>query len=475
VGNEDPFDAVVVGAGPNGLAAAIALAREGRRVTVFEARDSVGGGARSAELTLPGFIHDVCSAIHPLVVASPFLRSLPLTEHGLEWIHPPVAVAHPFDDGTAAVLAPSFEETGATLGADARAWQNLMEPLARSADALLGDVLAPLRLPRHPVLFAQFGFSAMRSGLGLARSLFNGERARGLFAGIAAHSIVPLDFSFTAAAGVLLGLVGHAAGWPLPRGGAQAISEALAGYLRSLGGEVATGRRVGNIDELQPARTILLDVSPRQFLALAGDRLPERYKRGLSRYRYGPAAFKIDWALSEPIPWKAPECAKAGTIHLGGTIEEIVRSEADAWEGRPSEWPFVLLAQPSRFDISRAPSGRHTAWAYCHVPNGSNHDMAERIEGQVERFAPGFRDLIIGRHVMAPSDFEAYNANDVGGDITGGANDFRQLFARPVLRFPPYSTPIPGVYLCSASTPPGGGVHGMCGYHAARAALRAGG
>jgi phytoene dehydrogenase-like protein len=465
-------DAVVVGAGPNGLAAAIELARSGLSVRVLEAADTVGGGARSAELTLPGFLHDVCSAIHPLGVASPFFRTLPLAEHGLEWIEPPAALAHPFDDGTAVVLERTPDAALPTLGEDESRWRRLFAPLARDAESLLEDVLAPLHLPAHPLRLARFGARAALPATALARLSFGGAKARGVFAGLAAHSMLPLERPPSAAFGLMLGLLAHSVGWPLPRGGSQRLSDALASHLRSLGGEIETGRRVGSLAELGDARPVLLDVTPRGLLSLAGDRLPARYRGRLERYRYGPGVFKLDWALDGPIPWRAEECARAATVHLGATLEEIAASEAAPFRGEIAERPYVLLAQQSLFDPTRAPAGQHTAWAYCHVPNGSTVDMTERIEAQVERFAPGFRERILGRSALGPADVESYNENYVGGDINGGAAILSQLFTRPVARVSPYTTPLPGVFLCSASTPPGGGVHGMCGFHAARAALR---
>jgi phytoene dehydrogenase-like protein len=465
-------DAVVVGAGPNGLAAAIVLARAGVSVRVLEAADTVGGGARSAELTLPGFVHDVCSAIHPLGVASPFFRTLPLAEHGVEWIEPPAALAHPFDDGTAVLLEPSPEASAPMLGEDEGRWRRLFAPLVRDAEPLLEDILAPAHVPAHPIVLARFGVRAAPAATTLARLSFRGEKARGLFAGLAAHSMLRLDRPPTAAFGLVLGLLGHAFGWPFARGGSQRLSEALASYLRALGGEIETGRRVESLAELGDTRAVLLDVTPRGLLALAGDRLPARYRRGLERYRYGPGVFKLDWALDGPIPWRAEECARAATVHLGATLEEIAASEAAPGPGGVAERPYVLLAQHSLFDPTRAPAGQHTAWAYCHVPNGSTVEMTGRIEAQVERFAPGFRDRILARSALRPADLERYNPNYVGGDINGGAATLSQLFTRPVARVSPYTTPLPGVFLCSASTPPGGGVHGMCGYHAAQAALR---
>jgi len=466
---------VVVGAGPNGLAAAIVLARAGRDVLVLEAEETVGGGSRSAELTLPGFVHDVCSAVHPHPLASPFLRELPLAEHGLELVHPGAPLAHPLDDGTAVMLERSMDATADSIGGpDAKAYRRLMEPLVAQAEPLLGELLGPLRPPRHPLTMGRFGLSGLRSAEGLARARFEGPRARALFAGVAAHSILRLDERTTAAVALVLMITGHAVGWPLARGGSQHVADALAGVLRSLGGEIATGRRVDSVDELDAAAAVLLDVTPRQVLALAGHRLPGRYRRALGRFRYGPGVFKLDWALDGPIPWRAPECARAGTVHLGGTFEEVAASEAAIAAGDHPARPYVLLAQPTVCDPSRAPEGKHTAWAYCHVPNGSTVDMTAAVEGQIERFAPGFGERVLGRAAMNAREIEAYNPNYVGGDFIGGRMDLRQLFTRPVARPVPYTTPDPRLFICSSSTPPGGGVHGMCGYFAAKAALRRG-
>jgi phytoene dehydrogenase-like protein len=465
-------DAVVVGSGPNGLAAAIALAQGGHSVRVLEAADAVGGGARSAELTLPGFVHDICSAIHPLGVASPFFRTLPLEEHGVEWIQPPAALAHPFDDGTAVLLERSAEATASGLGTDGGRWRKLFAPLVRDAEPLFEDLLGPLHVPKHPLALARFSARAAPPATLLARLTFRGQRARGVFAGLSAHSMLRLDRPPSAAFGLTLGVLAHAVGWPFPRGGTQCLSDALASYLRSLGGEIETGRRVESVAELGETRTVLLDVTPRGLLALDGDRLPAGYRRRLERYRYGPGVFKLDWALDGPIPWQAEECARAATVHLGATLEEIDVSEAAPGRGEIAERPYVLVAQQSLFDPTRAPAGQHTAWAYCHVPNGSKVDMTERIEAQIERFAPGFRERILARSELGPADIERYNENYVGGDINGGEASLSQLFTRPVARVSPYTTPLPGVFLCSSSTPPGGGVHGMCGFHAAQAALR---
>jgi phytoene dehydrogenase-like protein len=462
------LDAVVVGSGPNGLAAALVLATAGRSVLVLEAAEQPGGGLRSAELTLPGFTHDVCSGIHPLAFASPYLRTLPLERHGLEWVHPPAALAHPFDDGSAVVLDSSIETTAATLGPDAEAWRRLFAPLVRGADALLEDILGPLRVPHAPLALLALAPRALLPAATLARRSFVGERARALLAGIAAHSTLPLSVSPSGAFGLVLGLLGHAVGWPFPRGGAQRLTGALVAHLRSLGGELETGAVVRSLAELPRARAVLLDVAPRGLLALASERLPPAYRRQLGRFRHGPGVAKVDFALDRPIPWTAPACARAATVHLGGTLEEIAASEAAPGRGRP----FVLLAQHSLFDDTRAPGGLHTAWAYCHVPNGSTADFTASIETQIERFAPGFRNRILARSARAPADLERENANYVGGDIAGGRPDLRQLWTRPAIRLNPYRTPLRGVYLCSSSTPPGPGVHGMCGYWAARTALK---
>lgn len=466
------YDAVVVGSGPNGLAAAITVAQAGYSVLVLEAADTPGGGARTAELTLPGFRHDVCSAIHPLATGSPFLSTLPLEEHGLEWIHPRYPVAHPLDDGSAAVLERDVGATADALGEDAGAYRRLVWSLVRDWDKIAAGAMGPLRPPRDPIAMGRFGLRALRSARGLADSWLRTERARALFAGIAAHSVTPLEFRGSAAAGLVLQVAGHAVGWPMPRGGAQSITDAMVSYLQSLGGEVVTGVRVDSLDELPQARVLLLDVGARELARIAGDRLSSGYKRRLDAFQYGPGVFKMDWALDGPIPWTAVECEGGGTLHLGGTLEEIAEAEAAVWRGEHPERPFVLLAQPTMFDETRAPEGKHVAWAYCHVPNGSDFDMSGRIEAQIERFAPGFRQTILARSVMSPSDMQAYNPNYVGGDIGGGANTLSQLFARPASVVAPYRTPINGVFLCSASTPPGAGVHGMCGYWAARDALR---
>jgi phytoene dehydrogenase-like protein len=465
------LDAVVVGAGPNGLAAAIEVARAGCSVRVIEAADTVGGGSRTAELTLPGFRHDVCSAIHPLGLASPFFRSVPLADHGLEWVQPEAPLAHPMPDGTAAVLERSVDQTAAAFGGDGRAYRGLMNPMLRSGEVILEQFLGPVKVPRHPFVLARFGLRALRSVSGLA-GRFSSDGPKALFAGLAAHSMLKLDQSPTGAYALTFGMLGHLVGWPMAKGGSQAIVDAMASHLRELGGEIERGRHIASLDELPEARVVLLDVTPRQFLAIAGDRVPGRYRRALERYRYGPGVCKVDWALDDPIPWKADGCERAGTVHVGGTIEELAASENAVWRGEHAERPFIVLAQQTPFDATRAPEGKHTAWAYCHVPNGSTVDMTERIEDQVERFAPGFRDRILGRRRVVAADLERYDENYVGGDINGGLQDLGQMFSRPAGLFSPYQTPVDGVFLCSSSTPPGGGVHGMCGHHAARAALK---
>jgi phytoene dehydrogenase-like protein len=465
------YDAVVVGSGPNGLAAAIKLAQDGCKVLVIEGKETIGGGMRSAELTLPGFVHDICSAIHPMAAASPFFKTLPLGDYGLEWVAAPAELAHPLDGGEAVITRRSVAETAEGLGKDAAAYRRLFSYLTEHSGDLFAELLGPFPLPpRHPFLLARFGLTALLPAKFFAEMWFRHERARALFAGMACHAIMPLEYLDTTAFGMMLTISAHAAGWVFPRGGAQHVPDALAAYLRSLGGEIVTGQMVSHLDELPPARAVFLDITPRQFVQMADDRLPPRYRRQLLNFRYGAGVFKIDFALSAPIPWQNPEVAQAATVHLGSTLDEIAESEREVGRGGHPERPFVLLAQHTLFDPTRAPEGKHTVWAYCHVPNGSTVDMSERIEAQIERYAPGFRDLILAiscRHAQA---MEAYNPNYVGGDINGGLQDLRQQFTRPTLRVNPYSTPLKGVYLCSSSTPPGGGAHGMCGYHAARSA-----
>ena len=467
------YDAVVVGSGPNGLSAAIVLAQAGFSILVREANSTVGGGARSLPLTLPGFLHDIGSAVHPMAVASPFFRSLPLTRYGLEWIQPPLPLVHPLDGAPPAVLGRTIEETAVTISPDGAAYRRLLGPLVRNWDALLPEILSPpIHLPSHPFALTQFGLRALFPATGLSNFVFRGERAKALFAGCAAHSIVPLEKIASSAIGLVMAGSGHAGGWPIPRGGSQQITDALAACLGSLGGTIETDAPVDSLDSLPPHRALLFDLSPRQVARIAGDRLARGYLADLRRFSYGPGIFKIDWALSGPIPWKDPECSRTATLHIGGSLQEISASEHAAWNGRLESKPFLLLAQQSLFDSSRAPVGHHTGWAYCHVPNGSTRDMTEAIESQVERFAPGFRDVILARATRNTNQMEESNANLIGGDIGGGANNLWQLLFRPTFSFDPYRMPVDNMYLCSSSTPPGGGVHGMCGYHAARSALR---
>ncbi len=465
-------DAVVVGSGPNGMAAAVALAEAGMRVRVLEREDEIGGGTRSAEMTLPGFIHDVCSAVHPMGVLSPFFRTLPLAEHGLEWVFPPASVAHPLDDRDAVMLYRSLDETCEGLGGDGAAYRRLLEPLLASPHDLLADILAPLRMPTGPLQMLRFGVRAIWSANRLARMAFREEPARALFAGCAGHSILPLSHPLTSALGLIFLLTGHVANWPIARGGSGAITRALASYFKSLGGSIETGISITCLDDLPDARAVLFDTDPKQLSMIAGDALPAGYRRRLGRYRYGPGVFKVDWALDGPIPWRDPRCLEASTLHVGGGLEEICASERDMYRGRHSDHPFLIVCQQSDFDPSRAPEGKRTGYAYCHVPYGSTVDRSFVVEAQIERFAPGFRDLILARHTMDTRAFSAHNPNYVGGAITGGVADLFQLFTRPVARLDPYTTPNPRLFLCSAATPPGGGVHGQCGYWAAQSVLR---
>jgi phytoene dehydrogenase-like protein len=450
----------------------VRLARAGLSVLVREAAPVVGGGTRTEQLTLPGYLHDVCSAVHPMGVASPFFRELPLAQYGLEWVHTPTLLVHPFDDGSVVTLERTLESSAHALGADGAAYRDLVEPFVERWEDLVYDALRPIRIPRSPFLMARFGLHALRSVDGLVRARFRNDATRAMFAAVAGHCMLPLDWAGTASFGLMLCITGHAVGWPLARGGSKSIAHALAAYLTELGGTIETDAPVTDLQELPPARALLFDLTPRQLLRLAGDRLPPRYRRQLERFRYGPGAFKIDWALSESVPWRNVRCSESPVLHLAGGYDEVLASERAPWDGIEGQRPFVLFVQPSLFDRARAPADGHVAWAYCHVPNGSTVDMTDAIERQVERFAPGFRDTIVARHVMSPAALEAHNANMIGGDINAGAQHLRQLFFRPVPRWNPYVVPASDMYLCSASTPPGGAVHGMCGFHAANAALR---
>jgi phytoene dehydrogenase-like protein len=462
--------ACVIGSGPNGLAAAIVFAQRGLQVDVFEAEAIPGGGARTLELTLPGFLHDFGSAVHPLGIGSPFFSSLPLQNYGLTWIHSPAPLAHPLDDGTAVMLERNLEDAEAALGVDGKAWRSLMEPFATHWNEFASEVLAPVHAPfRHPFLMGRFGLMMLSSATSIA-SRFRSARTKALFAGLAAHSFLSLDAPLSGVFGVVLAVAAHAVGWPIPVRGSQSITNSLSGHLATLGGTVTTSRRIENLSELTNYDVTLCDVTPRQLLGMAGARFSETFKRVLTRYRYGPGVFKVDYALSRPIPWKASECLRAATVHLGGSFEEIAESEKAMSQGRLAGRPFVLLAHSSLFDSTRAPEGKHTAWAYCHVPNGSDFDMLPRLEAQIERFAPGFAQCVLARKVFSPAALEKMDANLIGGDIVGGAMDIGQFLFRPTARG--YATSAKDVYLCSASTPPGGGVHGMCGYHAATTAVK---
>jgi len=472
MGSRETYDAVVVGSGPNGLAAAITLQQRGLQVLVLEAKDTVGGGMRTAELTLPGFHHDVCSAVHPMGAASPFLRSLPLAEFGLEYIYPQVLAAHPFDDGSAGVLYPSLDATAAGLATDANAYRRLFGPLVKSWAQIDSHILGPiLKMPASPFHLAAFGLKSLQSGKRIA-SRFHTKEARGLWGGIVAHSMIPLEDLTSSAIGFVLTIAGHRSGWPIPKGGSQRIANALAGYFRSLGGIIRTDAEVRTLSDLPDTKVVLFDVSPKQLLTICGDRLSSFYRWQLKRHKYGMGVFKMDWALSEPVPFQSELARQAGTVHLGGTFEEVADGERQIWQGKHPNKPFVLFAQQSIFDSSRAPAGKHTGWAYCHVPNGSTKDMTQAITDQVERFAPGFRDTILATHAFNTTEMETYNPNYIGGDINGGVVNIAQLFNRPALRFSPYRTSARGVYICSASTPPGGGIHGMGGYYAAMQVLK---
>jgi phytoene dehydrogenase-like protein len=465
------YDAIVVGSGPNGLAAAITMQHAGLSVLLIEAKDTVGGGLRTTELTLPGFKHDVCSAIHPMAAGSPFFQQLPLHLHGLEYIYPAIAAAHPFDDGNAARLTGSINETGQLLGNDEKAYLRLIKPLLKDWPVLAPDILGPLQFPQHPIALAKFGLKALTSASFLSKKFITKE-AKGLWGGMAAHSMQPLTNLASSAIALVLLVTGHVKGWPIPKGGSQSIANALSSYFVSLGGVIQTRLDIQNLAQLPTSQVLLFDCTPKQLLKIAGERFSSLYKWQLKRYRYGMGVFKIDWALDAPIPFIAEECRRAGTVHIGNTFAEIASSELQTSRGKIVERPFVLLAQQSLFDSSRAPSGKHTAWAYCHVPNGSQTDMTEIIENQVERFAPGFKRIILSENTINTSQMEAYNANYIGGDINGGVIDISQLFTRPAIKLSPYRTSAKGIYICSSSTPPGGGVHGMCGYHAAKKALK---
>jgi len=465
------YDAVVVGSGPNGLAAAILLQQKGLSVLILEGKPTIGGGLRTEELTLPGFKHDICSAIHPLAVGSPFFQQLPLEQHGLEYIYPEHAAAHPFDNGTAAILTQSIEDTAKRLGNDELAYLTLMQPIVKNWPSIAPDVLGPLQFPNHPLEMANFGLSALTSAEFLVKR-FKTTEAKGLFAGMAAHAMLPLSKLMSSAAGLVLMANGHLKGWPMAKGGSINIANALASYFKSIGGKIETGVYVTSMDQLPSCHAVLFDVSPKQLLQIAGHSLSYIDQWRLARYRYGMGVFKVDWALDASIPFKAEDCKKAATVHIGGTFEEIAESEQQTANGHHPEKPYVLLAQQSNFDPSRAPIGKQTVWAYCHVPNGSTVDRTGIIENQIERFAPGFKERILAKHTMNTAEVEEYNPNYIGGDINGGVIDIGQLFTRPVLRRSPYRTSAKGIYLCSASTPPGGGVHGMCGYNAAKRALK---
>ncbi|GAB5494246.1 MAG: NAD(P)/FAD-dependent oxidoreductase [Phototrophicaceae bacterium] len=466
------YDAIVVGSGPNGLSAGITLAQAGAKVLIVEAKDSIGGGTRTAELTFPDFHHDICSAIHPLALASPFFKNLDLEKFGLEWVHPDAPVAHPLDNGDAVIVDRDIEKTAQALGADVDIYRHLMTALSDNTDKLLNDFLAPLKIPRYPLHFGLFGLGAILPASLLSKIAFKDERTRAMFAGMAAHSIQALESPATGAFGLLLLMLAHNVGWAMAKGGSHEISKAMARYFESLGGTIQTNFEVTSLVDLPPANKILFDLTPHQIVKIAGDALPDNYRQRLLNYRYGAGVFKIDYALSEPIPWQNPDVARAGTVHLGGTLKEIAFSERLCTQGIHTEKPYVLVAQHSLFDETRAPEGKHTLWAYCHVPHGSTRDMTEQIENQLERYAPNFQDVVLAQHTMNTVEMSSYNANYIGGDINGGVQDLRQLFTRPVARLSPYTTPNKKLYICSSSTPPGGGVHGMCGYYAAKEVLK---
>ncbi len=468
----ETYDAIIIGSGPNGLSAAIELARYNKRVLVIEAADTIGGGTRTTELTLPGFQHDYCSAVHPMGVLSPFWTTLPLEKHGLKWIFPEASVAHPLENQPAVLLSQSVDETAESLGADGAAWRRMVRPILPYGEGLLKDSLGPLGFPSQPLILALFGMQGGLPANTYAKLRFRGDRGRALFAGCAGHSVLPFNKLFSAAVGLIFAITAHMKDWPVAAGGSATVTTALANYFLELGGEIQTGRPITALNQLPESRTVLFNTDPFQLANIAQDELPAGYKNRLNKYNFGPGVFKLDWALSEPIPWTDPNVLKASTVHVGGTLEEIAQSEHDAWHGKHSDNPFLIACQQSQFDPSRAPAGQHTGYAYCHVPSGSTKDMTAAIENQIERFAPGFKETILARHTTSPQNFASYNGNYVGGAITGGAADITQLFTRPVARFDPYSTPNPKLFICSHSAPPGGGVHGMCGYHAARSALK---
>ncbi|TGN19213.1 phytoene desaturase family protein [Leptospira idonii] len=469
---KDRYDVCIIGSGPNGLSAASLLAQSGLSILVLEAKSKLGGGMRTEELTLPGFLHDVCSGAHPMGILSPFFKTLPLEKFGLKWKEPPISVAHPLDEEPSVLLTQSIEETAEGLGIDGSSYQKLISPFVNNSPHFWEDVLAPIHIPKDPFSFVRFGLTGIRSAKGLAGSRFKEKRAKALFAGLASHSILPLESPLTAALGLVFAVSAHQKSWPVVEGGSENLAKALVAYLNTMGVEFQTNTRITSIAELPQTKVVIFDTDPLQLASLTESHLPGLYRKRLERFRFGPGVFKMDWALDRAIPWKDPKCLSASTIHLGGTMEEIAKAEADVWKGKHPDRPYVLLVQQSLFDPSRAPNGKHTGYAYCHVPNGSRIDLTEVIEKQIERFAPGFSKTILARHSMYTADFERYNPNYVGGAITGGAADLTQAFFRPVARLNPYSTPNPHLYICSASTPPGGGVHGMCGFYAAKTVLK---
>ena len=469
---EAKYDVVIIGSGPNGLSAGIFLAEKGLKVSIIESSDTIGGGMRTEALTLPGYMHDVCSAVHPMGYLSPYLKTLPLKDFGLEWIIPEASVAHPLDNEESVILTKSLDITSQYLNEDSEIYRSILKPFINKASSLISDSLQPFKLPESPLLIAKFGMKAFQSASFFANRNFTCKRTKALFAGCAAHSVLPLDKYFTTAMGLMFLITAHVENWAIPKGGSKSIANALGGYFKSLGGEFLLGTRITSFNQLPLAKKYLFDTDPIQLARIASDKLSSSYKRRLQRYNYGPGVFKMDFALADKIPWRDKNCLNASTVHLGGTLEDIEKSEKDAWMGIHCERPFVFVAQQSLFDDSRAPDGKHTCWAYCHVPYGSSKDMSSQITNQIERFAPGFKELILAKNVMTSSDFYNYNPNYLGGAVTGGAASATQLFTRPVARFNPYSTPNKDIYICSASTPPGGGVHGMCGYNAARSVLK---